>query len=226
MDKGLRLLTLALVLIVLALVVYNSTAPPECPREASLAIVRVEMEHSGWRGKQRGGGSGVVISKRRVLTVCHVVDAGELTGIVAVDADGVETHYVARVVTKDPETDLALLETSSDLPESIVLGVDAAAELAEYAPIWAVGAACLESPHTRTRGEFISRRSTWDENRWVGTACVAGGHSGGAVLDCNGWLIGIITAADDTGTVFCFVPMHRIVEFLAENPEPVAEAQE
>lgn len=170
------------------------------------AVVRVEL--SGFRNRRRaeGTGSGVVVSPDGlILTNNHVVDAARLISIKL--ADG--RDFAARVLGKDPDTDLAVLrgETSETLP---------AARLANSKSVRpgqiaiAVGNP-LGFQSTVTAGivSAVGRSLRAQNGRLIGDviqtdAALNPGNSGGPLANSSGEVIGINTAMILGAQGICF----------------------
>jgi putative serine protease PepD len=153
-----------------------------------------------------GGGSGsgsIIDAEGHVLTNNHVIAAAASGGQVKVVFNEGESA-TAKIVGRDPSTDLAVLEVAraKDLPP-IALGESSAVKIGE--PVIALGAP-LGLSNTVTAGIV----SALDRNVAVpgaGTAqsallvdaiqtdaSINPGNSGGALVDCAGDLVGVPTA--------------------------------
>ena len=142
--------------------------------------------------KQRGLGSGVVVTKDGyILTNNHVVDNAD--EIKVAFSDGRE--FTAKVVGKDPKTDVAVLKIDAkDLP---------VAEFADSDKI-EVGDLCLAIGNPFGVGQTVTMgmisamgRSSigLDYEDFIQTdAAINPGNSGGPLIDAEGRLIGINTA--------------------------------
>lgn len=167
-----------------------------------------------------GAASGIVIAPDRVLTALHVAhDAVAQDATMTVTVRGEERTVAA--VDGDPTSDLALLT----VPTGDVTPIPASPRVNMGAAVWAVG-----FPHgftqTLTRGylKSISANGWLLSDAWTG-----GGHSGGALLRCNGAghdLVGMIhgylrsehpeRGPVNTGTS-ASAPVNKIVPFVANR---------
>jgi len=142
--------------------------------------------------KQRGLGSGVVISKDGyILTNNHVVDNADEIKVAL--SDGRE--FVAKVVGKDPKSDVAVLKIDAkDLP-AVEFADSDTIEVGDL--VLAVGNP-FGVGQTVTMGmvSAIGRASLGlDYEDFIQTdAAINPGNSGGALVDAEGRLVGINTA--------------------------------
>jgi serine protease Do len=155
--------------------------------------------------EQRGSGSGVIISEDGyIVTNNHVVSDGENgTGI----ADEISVTlsnkkvYKARVIGRDPSSDLAVLKIDGNGFPFLVYGNSDNARLGQW--VLAVGyPLTLETTVTAgiisAKGRAIGinqRQSQTPIESFIQTdAAVNQGNSGGALINTNGELIGINSA--------------------------------
>jgi len=160
-------------------------------------------------------GSGAIISPRGyIVTNTHVVeDAAE---IVVTLVDG--TQYPARLVSADPEADLAIIKIEPDRPlQAIPLGTSSDLMIGET--VIAVGNP-FGYQHTVTTGVVSALDRTIEAGegvRYEGLiqtdAAINPGNSGGPLLNIRGELIGINTAirAGAQGLGFA-IPVDRVRE--------------
>ncbi|MCK5497222.1 MAG: trypsin-like peptidase domain-containing protein [Hyphomicrobiaceae bacterium] len=174
----------------------------------AIAPTVVRVEHSGLRQGRRGEGtgSGVIVSPDGlILTNNHVVDTARLISITLSDG----RSFSARVLGKDPDTDLAVLrgETSETLP---------AARLANSKSVRpgqiaiAVGNP-LGFQSTVTAGivSAVGRSLRAQNGRLIGDviqtdAALNPGNSGGPLASSSGEVIGINTAMILGAQGICF----------------------
>ncbi len=186
-----------------------------------LARVRpvLAVVHNG----RRGAGAGVLVGDGLVLTSHHVVARGRSFKITLDD----DASYEARVLSRDPETDLALLGISADGHPSAVF--------AEQEPrpgemVFAFGhpwgqravltggvLSAVTLAHTR-RGEIPVLRTD---------ARLAPGNSGGPLLNAAGEVIGLnaMIFGGDQGIAIPASVIRKFLDAARENmqPEPVPE---
>jgi len=152
---------------------------------------------------QQGFGSGVIISSDGyIVTNNHVIN----------DADKIEVTlnnrkvYQARLVGKDPSTDIALLKIDEENLPYLSFGNSEEVKVGEW--VLAVGNPFnLNSTVTagiisaKGRNNIIDYRKNPIESFLQTDAAVNPGNSGGALVNVNGELIGINTAiASNNGT--------------------------
>ncbi len=143
--------------------------------------------------KQNGLGSGFVIDKEgHILTNNHVIEkSDEITVTLAGNK-----KYPARVVGRDPKTDLALIRIEADEPlEPLVLGNSDQLEVGDW--VIAIG-----NPYGL--GNTVTAGIVSYKSRDIGTgpyddfiqtdAAINPGNSGGPLLNTRGEVIGINTA--------------------------------
>ncbi len=172
---------------------------------------------------RQGLGSGVIISKDGyILTNNHVVDGADEVQV-KLPAEGKD--YTAKVVGKDPKSDIAVLKIEAkDLP-AITFGDSEQIEVGDL--VLAVGNP-FGIGQTVTMG-MISATSRGnmglDYEDFIQTdAAINPGNSGGALIDAHGRLIGINTAiisrnGGNQGIGFA-VPVNlarNVMESLVEN---------
>jgi serine protease Do len=144
--------------------------------------------------KQSGLGSGVIVTKDGyILTNNHVVDGADE---VKVAREKDRQEYVAKVVGRDPKTDIAVLKIeASDLP-AITFGDSDLMEVGDV--VLAVGNP-FGIGQTVTMGIVSAtdrgNMGIEDYENFIQTdAAINPGNSGGALVDAEGRLIGINTA--------------------------------
>ncbi len=164
------------------------------------AVVAIQASGSSgyWRSESRGSntGSGVIISPDGyIATNNHVIDDGTQITITLND----RREYKARVVGKDPTTDLALIKIDAEGLPFLVFGNSDSLHVGEW--VLAVGNPFrLQSTVTagivsaRGRNIQILADQTGIESFIQTDAAVNPGNSGGALLNTRGELIGINTA--------------------------------
>jgi serine protease Do len=143
--------------------------------------------------KEHGVGSGVIVSKDGyILTNNHVVDDAEKVQVKMQDG----RNYVAKVIGKDPKSDLAVVRIdASDLPAITIADSDKC-EVGDV--VLALGNPFNVGPSV-TMGIISATGRTSlgveDYEDFIQTdAAINPGNSGGALIDTQGRLIGINTA--------------------------------
>lgn len=137
----------------------------------------------------RGGGSGVVwTAGGLIMTNAHVADG---RGAEIIDAAG--RRRTARIVKRDSDRDLALLDTSGEGLEPVITGDSASLRsgqivLAVGHPLGVTGAIALGTIHAVGPLGFGARKN------WIQADIrLAPGNSGGILADAAGRVIGINT---------------------------------
>ena len=157
-----------------------------------------------------GGGSGFIISSDGLIaTNRHVVEDTAATYTVLTN-DG--KNYDARVLSRDPVNDLAIVKIDArDLP-TVPLGDSSALQLGQK--VIAIGNALGEYSNSITTGvvsgigRSITAGTTTGSEHLEGViqtdAAINPGNSGGPLLDIGGSVIGINTAIDSQGQLLGF----------------------
>lgn len=148
-------------------------------------------------------GSGVILSESGYIVTNHHVIEGA-TSLTVTTWDNVE--YEATLVGSDPDTDLALLKVEGDNLPAIRVGNSDSVQVGEW--VLAVGNPFnLSSTVTagivsaKSRNINIGSAQTSVESFIQTDAAVNPGNSGGALVNVDGYLIGINTAiASPTGS--------------------------
>ena len=143
--------------------------------------------------RSTGLGSGVIVSsKGYILTNHHVIEAAD--EIEVATADG--KKFKARVVGSDPDTDIAVLQVTTESLPAITFGNDGGLRAGDV--VLAIGNP-FGVGQTVTMGivSAVGRShlgiNTF-ENFIQTDAAINPGNSGGALIDTNGNLVGINTA--------------------------------
>jgi serine protease Do len=155
--------------------------------------------------RSRGSGSGVIVSDNGyIVTNNHVVENATENGIKVLTMD--KKEYLARLVGRDPFTDLALLKIeANDLPTAHIGDIE---KIKVGEMVLAVGNP-MGLDHTVTSGIIsaigrgrMGRAGGANIEHYIQTdAAINPGNSGGGLFDLNGSLVGINTAiATQTGT--------------------------
>ena len=147
--------------------------------------------------RQEGLGSGVIVTEDGyILTNNHVVDGADEVKV-ALNPDGKE--YDAKVVGRDPKSDVAVLKIEADGLTPIKLGNSDVVEVGDV--VLAIGnpfgvgqSVTLGIVGATSRGVF-GRASGLEYEDFIQTdAAINPGNSGGALVDSQGRLIGVNTA--------------------------------
>jgi serine protease Do len=163
----------------------------------------------------RGGGSGVVWDAAgTIVTNAHVARSSELT---LIDSSGRKLR--GRVARRDPESDLAVIETQARNLEPAVIGDSARLRAGEIAiavgnPLGVTGAAAWGIIHTVGPLDFGARRN------WIqADVRLAPGNSGGALATATGEIIGINTMV--YGGLGLAAPSNEVAAFVRGESERV-----
>ena len=139
-------------------------------------------------------GSGVIVdaAKGYVLTNNHVVENADKITVTLNDG----RNYTAKVVGKDPDTDVAVLQIKADGLTALSLGNSDVVQVGDF--VVAIGNP-FGLKHTVTAGivSALGRAGIEDgkyENFIQTDASINPGNSGGALVDLDGNLVGINTA--------------------------------
>ncbi len=173
-------------------VVYIKTVSERYGRSSWLDMW---LGSSGANMQQVGSGSGVIFKANGyILTNNHVIE----------DADNIEVvynkrQYVAKLVGRDPSTDLAVLKIEADNLPTLEIGTSRDLEVGEW--VLAVGNP-FNLNSTVTAGivsakgrELNILKSNFPIESFIQTdAAINPGNSGGALVNTRGQLIGINTA--------------------------------
>jgi len=182
---------------------YSAAALKAMPAVVSITTSKAPRRVPGldpWRRQFQsnrqptvGLGSGVIVSSDGyILTNNHVVEGADQIEVTL--ADGRETK--AKLVGRDPDTDLAVLRIQLDKLPVITFGNDASARVGDV--VLAIGYP-FGVGQTVTQGIISALGRTQlgintFENFIQTDAAINPGNSGGALVDANGNLIGINTA--------------------------------
>ncbi|HYR27539.1 MAG TPA: trypsin-like peptidase domain-containing protein, partial [Thermoanaerobaculia bacterium] len=149
-------------------------------------------------GVMRGAGSGFVISGDGFIVTNHHVVEGA-TGVDVRMSDGEKT-YTARVVGRDPETDIALLKVDgAGVLPALSLGNSDAARPGDWAiavgnPLQFANTVTVGVVSASGRSLGLSDATAAFENFMQTDAAINPGNSGGPLLNAAGQVIGINTA--------------------------------
>jgi serine protease Do len=157
-----------------------------------------------------GGGTGFIVSEDGLIaTNKHVVD-DEQASYTVLTTDG--KKYEARVLSRDPVNDLALVKIEADNLPTLALGDSTSIELGQR--VIAIGNSLAQYQNTVTTGvvsgigRTITASGTSGSEQLEGViqtdAAINPGNSGGPLLDIGGSVIGINTAIDSQGQLVGF----------------------
>ncbi|WP_448501735.1 S1C family serine protease [Sphingomonas sp.] len=186
-----------------------------------------------------GHGSGFAVAPNRVVTNAHVVELAArypgnvLVGVVPSEGD---RSFQGRLVTVDPNRDLALIEfTGASLPP-LVLYNGPAVEGETLISLGYPGNVDMATAQTaidyirplapvRSQGNFSGLRRLGGTQVLLHTAGIARGNSGGPLLDRCGRVLGVnsaLTRADEGDSGFAFaIANAELGAFLREAGQQV-----
>ncbi len=142
-------------------------------------------------------GSGVIISPDGyIVTNNHVIDKSNRIEVVLND----KRSFKAKIIGRDPNTDLALLKIDSKNLENIPFGNSDNLKVGEWVlaignPFNLTSTVTAGIVSAKARDININNRSSYSIESFIQTdAAVNPGNSGGALVNINGELVGINTA--------------------------------
>ncbi|HET6267217.1 MAG TPA: DegQ family serine endoprotease [Acidobacteriota bacterium] len=148
---------------------------------------------------QKTLGSGVIVREDGyIMTNNHVVDNSTKLQVTLPDGD----RLPAKIIGKDPKTDLALIKVDRKGLKPISLGNYDSIEVGEW--VLAIGTPFAEALHHTVTAGIVSAKGRSNvgiadyEDFLQTDAAINPGNSGGALVDLDGNLIGINTAIAST----------------------------
>jgi S1-C subfamily serine protease len=208
---------------VVALMTVNDSGGP-APQVRSGAIQRVVATLAPsivavrtTRGDESGRASGVCVQAGQVLTTAHAVDGADAVSIVT--ADG--RTLPAALDASDPVSDLAVLTVDGKSTQPAQLGASGGLEVGQQV----VGVAAASSGRHRwvDVGEIgaFNRAFVWGQGVSVPglietDMTAAGEHSGGALVDSRGAVIGILVVPPDSSTAGLALPIDEARDVTAQ----------
>lgn len=166
---------------------------------------------------KEGHGSGIVIDENGyILTNFHVI-ANQEKNTKLILSDGQEVS--CEVVRVNEYADLALLKADKKFTYSFAL--PNAADYSSGMDVFAIGTPnSIELGQTLSKGIISGIRNNKD-SEWIQTdVSVNPGNSGGALIDRNGRLLGVVnskvTGFGIEGIAFC-IPAYKVSQFLGLN---------
>ena len=163
----------------------------------SVVEIRTEsVARDGWLNNfvKQGAGSGVIINKNGyIVTNNHVIEGAEKITVTLKNGKA----YNAKLIGRDPETDLAVVKINATGLKPAELGESSKLQMGQF--VIAIGNPLGQLGGTATAGivSSLNRRITIDgkELELLQTdASINPGNSGGGLFDNYGNLIGIVVA--------------------------------
>ena len=187
--------------------------------EKTLGAAEAQAAPGDGSRRVNGMGTGVIIDPSGyIITNHHVIDG--VRQIQVTTADG--SQYVARLVNRDPETDLAIIKIDSREPLAVI-NIGTSHDLMTGEPVVAVGNA-YGYENTATRGIIsalhravqVSDAQYYDDLIQT-DASINPGNSGGPLLNIDGQMIGVNVAvrAGAQGIGFA-IPVNKAVDVAAK----------
>ena len=198
--------------VVALMTVDDSSAPPRVRSGAIQRIVATlapsVVAVRTARGDETGRASGVCVQAGQIVTTAHAVDGADAVAVVTSDG----RTLPAAVDASDPVSDLAVLTVDGTSMQPAQLGASAGLQVGQQV----VGVAASESARHQwvDVGEIgsFNRAFVWGEGvsvpGLIQTNMTAGGeHSGGALLDTRGEVVGILVVPPDSSTAGLALPI-------------------
>jgi putative serine protease PepD len=164
------------------------------------SLVTVNVQGGGGAGS----GSGSVLDRDgNLLTNDHVIEAAAVSGTITVDFARGHTRVPARIVGRDPATDLAVIKVEKDAVLLTPIEVGESAALVVGQPVVAAGSP-LGLTSTITSGTVSALNRYIDVGQGIAPATLVNaiqtdaavnpGNSGGPLTDCAGRQVGVNSA--------------------------------
>jgi S1-C subfamily serine protease len=208
---------------VVALMTVNDSGGP-APQVRSGAIQRIVATLAPsvvavrtTRGEETGRASGVCVQAGQIVTTAHAVDGADAVSIIT--ADG--RTLPATLDASDPVSDLAVLTVDGKNMQPAQLGGSAGLEVGQQV----VGVAVASSGRHRwvDVGEIgaFNRAFVWGQGvsvpGLIETDMTAGGeHSGGALVDSRGAVVGILVVPPGSSTAGLALPIDEARDVTAQ----------
>jgi serine protease Do len=182
-----------------------------------------DFDPFGSRGQVSSSGSGVIVSKDGyIVTNNHVIQGADKISVVL---NRNRKEYPAKVVGRDPSTDLALLKIEDENLPAITMGNSDQVEIGEW--VLAVGNpfnlnSTVTAGIVSAKGRNINIvNNQFPIESFIQTdAAINPGNSGGALVNLNGELVGINTAiASQTGSYTGYgfaIPVNMVAKIIKD----------
>lgn len=202
-------------------------------KAVSKSVVSISSEtvqQYGSRGYQyvsESAGTGVVITgDGYILTNNHVVENARTVSVMT--SDGQE--YPAKVVTTEPDSDLALIKVTDETAEFQYAQIGDSDSAAVGQDVYAIGNALGRYQNSVTKGivSGLGRPITTEGSGLRGNlqefedliqtdAAINSGNSGGPLINSKGEIIGINTAVDGEAQNIGFaIPINRAADLIQQ----------
>src|SRR5262249_50487562 len=168
------------------------------------------------RGDETSQASGVCVQAGQIVTSAHALDGASAVAVVTSDG----RTLPAGVVASDPVSDLAVLTVDGKSTQPAQLGASAGLEVGQQVVGVAAGSGRRPWVDVGEIGSF-NRAFVWGDgvsvpgliqtNMTAGTA-----HSGGALVDDRGAVVGILVVPPDSSTAGLAVPIDQARDVAAQ----------
>ena len=168
------------------------------------------------RGDGTGQASGVCVQAGQVVTSAHALDGASAVAVVTSDG----RTLPAGVVASDPISDLAVLTVDGRSTQPAQLGASAGLEVGQQVIAVAAGSGRHPWVDVGEIGAF-NRAFVWNEGvsvpGLIQTNMTAGTqHSGGALVDRRGTVVGILVVPPDSSTAGLALPIDQARDVAAQ----------
>jgi S1-C subfamily serine protease len=208
--------------VVAVMTVNDSNQPAQPVRSGAVQRIVATLAPSvvavrAARGDETGHASGVCTQANKVVTTAHAVDGADAVSVVTSDG----RTMAAAVTATDPVSDLALLTVDATSMHPATLGASAGLEVGQEV----VGVAASGSGRRRwvDVGEIgaFNRAFVWGDGvsvpGLIETDVTAGSeHSGGALVNSRGEVVGILVVPPDSSTAGLALPIDQARDVAAQ----------
>ena len=207
----------------IATIMTVNDSSPSAPRARSGAVRRIVATMApsvvavrAARGDQTSQASGVCVQAGQIVTSAHALDGASAVAVVTSDG----RTLPADVVATDPVSDLAVLTADGRTTQPAQLGGSAGLEVGQQVVGIAAGSGRRPWVDVGEIGSF-NRAFVWGDGvsvpGLIQTNMTAGKeHSGGALVDSRGAVVGILVVPPDSSTAGLALPIDQAREVAAQ----------